>query len=268
MRLARILIFKSRVVLCCAALLTFSAARLSADNIAFMGTVTGQFGTIDLNTGVFTLLGNSGQTLAGMAVANATLYATSYHTSTGTLYTVNPANGSLTVVGTSSVDIDDFGSTTSGLFAVGVNGDLYSINRLTGAATLIGPTGLTFGTWRSLSTNSSILYFADGANLYTLNTTTGAATLIGNMGGPEEGALLLEAGILYGGENLPAFAVDTLNTTTGTATVGPSVTGTSSSFFALAPNPLPAKTPEPTTLALLGAGVTVLAARKRGSSPK
>ena len=263
MRLARILTFTSRVVLCCAGLLVVFAARLKADNIAFMGTISGQFGTIDLNTGVFTSLGNSGETLAGKAVASATLYATSYHTSTGTLYTVNPANGSLTVVGTSSIDIDDFGSTTSGLYAVGVDGDLYSINRLTGAATLIGPTGLAFGTWRSLSTNSSTLYFANGANLYTLNTTTGEATLIGNMGGPEEGALLLEGGILYGGENLPALVADTLNTTTGAATVGPSVTGTSSSFFALASNPLPAKTPEPTTLALLGAGITALAVRRR-----
>src|SRR6516162_11142569 len=109
MRLARILTFTSRVVLCCAGLLVVFAARLKADNIAFMGTISGQFGTIDLNTGVFTSLGNSGETLAGKAVASATLYATSYHTSTGTLYTVNPANGSLTVVGTSSIDIDDFG---------------------------------------------------------------------------------------------------------------------------------------------------------------
>jgi PEP-CTERM motif len=268
MRLARILTFKSRVALCCAALLIFSTARLHADNIAFMGTVSGQFGTIDLKTGVFTVLGNSGQTLAGMAVADATLYATSYHTSVGTLYTVNPANGSLTAVGTSSIDIDDFGSTTSGLYAVGVDGDLYSINSAAGAATLIGPTGLAFGTWRSLSTNSSILYFANGAYLYTLNTTTGAATLIGNMGGPEEGAMLLEGGILYGGENLPVLAVDTLSIATGAATVGPSLTGTSSPFFALAPNPLPAKTPEPTTLALLGAGITALVVRKRLACPK
>ena len=60
MVLARIRTFKSRVALCYAALLVFSAARLNADNIAFMGTVSGQFGTIDLKTGVFTLLGNSG----------------------------------------------------------------------------------------------------------------------------------------------------------------------------------------------------------------
>jgi hypothetical protein len=181
----RIQLAKSRVAVCCTMLLLLLVVTAKADNIAFMGTVSGEFGTIDLNTGVFTLLGNSGVTLAGMAVANATLYGSSYHTSTGILYSINPTNGSLATIGTSSLDIDDFGSTTSGLYAVGVDGNLYSIHASTGAPTLIGSTGVGFGSWRSLSTNSSTLYFADGTNLCTLNTSTGAATLIGNMGGPE-----------------------------------------------------------------------------------
>jgi hypothetical protein len=198
-----------------------SVAGLKAD-IAYMGTDTGEFGTIDLGTGVFFLLGNSGQTLAGMAVANAKLYGTSDHTATGTLYTINPADGSLTVVGTSATNFDDFGSTTSGLFAVGFDRNLYSINSATGGTTLIGPTGIGLGSWRGLSTNSSTLYFADGVNLYTLNTNTGAATLVGPMGGGVEiGALLQENGTLYGGVETPSLMVDTLNPTTGAATTGP-----------------------------------------------
>jgi hypothetical protein len=161
----------------------FGAFSVKADDIAYMGVVGGDFGTIDLNTGVFTALGNSGQTLAGMAVENGMLYGSSYHT-TGDLFTINPANGSLTSIGTSNLDYDDFGSTTSGLYAVGTDANLYSINATTGAPTLIGPTGLGLGSWRSLSTNSSTLYFADGADLYTLNTTTGAATLVGDTHSP------------------------------------------------------------------------------------
>jgi len=187
---------RSKTGWCCFALCLLSAPVLLADNIAYMGTVSGQFGTIDLNTWAFTLLGNSGLTLAGMAVANATLYGSSYHTGAGDLYTINPLNGAVTVVGTSGIDYDDFGSTTSGLYAVATNGSLYSINASTGAATLIGATGLSFGSWRSLSTNSSALYFADGTNLYTLSTTSGAATLVGSLGSVEEGAMLLEGGIL------------------------------------------------------------------------
>jgi len=189
--------------MCRVVLFILSAASLNANSIAYTGSSTSQFGTIDLNTGVFISLGNSGQTLAGLAVAGGSIFGTSYHTANGTLFTVNPANGALTSVGTAAgIDYDDFGSTTSGLYALNFGGtqDLYSFNPSTGAATLIGPTGLGYGLWRGLSTNSSTLYFADGANLYALSTSTGPATLVGAFGGSVQmGALLMEAGTLYGG---------------------------------------------------------------------
>jgi hypothetical protein len=224
---------------CGVALSIASAAAFAADNIAYMGTVAGEFGTIDLNTGVFSILGNSGQTLAGMAVTNGMLYASSYHVP-GKLFTVNPANGSVTLVGNStSLVYDDFGSTTSGLYAIGTDAALYSINSTTGAETFIGPTGLTFGSWRALSTNSNTLYFANGPNLYTINRNTGAPTLVGSMGGPQIGALVEGDGQLYGGADSPSLQVATLNITTGLATIGPSLTGSSSPFYAIAPYPLP-----------------------------
>ena len=234
---------------------TLSAFSVKANDTAYMGVNGGDFGTIDLGTGVFTILGNSGQTLAGMAVASATLYGASYHTASGSLFTINPADGSLSTVGTSTVNYDDFGSTTFGLFAVGIDASLYSVNSATGAATLLGPTGLAFGSWRSLSTNASALYFANGANLYTLDTATGAPTLIGNMGGPQIGAMLMENGILYGGQETPGLRVDTLDPTTGLATAGPGLIGSTNPFYALAPNPLP--TPEPTTAVLLLSGAVL-----------
>jgi hypothetical protein len=242
-----------RLVLCCIVLL-ISAIGLKADSIAFAGSVTGAFGTIDLNTGVFTSLGNSGQTLSGMAVAGGSLFAASYHTANGTLFSVNTANGALTGIGSASgVDFDDFGSTTTGLYAVSFGGtqDLYSINPSTGAATLIGPTGLSYGAWRGLSTNSATLYFADGVDLYTLSTTTGAATLVGAFGGSSEmGVLLTEGGILYGGDDVNN-TVDTINVTNGAATVGPS-SGLTGSFYGLAPNPIPTPSvPEPSTLSMV-----------------
>ena len=225
---------------------------LQADNIAYMGVIGGDFGTIDLNTGVFTVLGNSGQTLAGMAVENGMLFGSSYHTAAGTLYSINPANGSLTTIGSSSLDYDDFGSTTSGIFAVGTDTSFYSVNPANGATTLIGPTGIGLGNWRSLSTGASSLYFSSGANLYTLNTSTGAATLVGNMGGPQIGAMLLEGGNLYGGQDSPSLAVDTIDPLTGAATTGPGLTGSTAAFFALAPNPIPL--PEPSIVSLLAVG--------------
>jgi len=261
-----------RMVWCSIAVLILSAAGLKAD-IAYAGSSTGAFGTIDLGTGAFTLLGNSGQTLAGLAVADGSIFASSYHTADGTLFQVNPANGILTTIGSApGVDYDDFGSTTSGLYAVSFSTtqDLYSINPVTGAATLIGPTGLGYGSWRGLSTNSGALYFADGPDLYTLNTNTGAGTLVGAFGSSAEmGVLLTEGGTLYGGDETND-KIDTINSITGAATIGPSPSGFPGAFYGFAPFPVPttAVTPEPQLFGLVGGGFLVLALLRRRLAAK
>lgn len=142
--------------------LIFGALSAKADNLAYMAASTGEFGTINLDTGTFSLLGNSGQVLWGLGVANATLYAVSYwNTNPGSLYTVNPADGSLTLVGTSGIPYNLFGFTPKALYAVAFDGNLYSIDPATGAATLIGPTGISFDGSGSLAPYASSLYLTD-----------------------------------------------------------------------------------------------------------
>ena len=256
-----------------ASLLTGISAH--ADNLAFAGSSTGAFGVMDLNTGSFTSLGNSGQTLSGLAVAGGSLYAASYHEANGALFSVNPSSGSLTPIGSATgVTYDDFGSTSTGLYAVslGATQNLYSINPTSGAATLVGPTGLSYGTWRGLSNGSDQLLFSDGPNLYSLNTSTGAASLIGALGGSAElGVLLSEGGLLYGGDDVN-LTVDTINPSTGSATVGPHPgSGFSGTFYGLAQDPLTTSTPtqptspvpEPGTLGLLAIGGSTLEALRR-----
>src|SRR5581483_8281558 len=209
------IMFRSTLVI----FFALSSVCLQADDMAYAGVNRGPFGITDLNSGAFSSAGNSGQTLAGLAVANGSICATSYHAGS-TLYNVNPSNGALTSIGTTGIDVDDFGSTTGGMWAVDTSANLYSINPSSGAATLVGSTGLSLGSWRSLSNNSATLYFANGADLYTLNTSTGAPTLVGAFNGSaEEGTLLFEDGILYGGDNVNN-TVDTINIVTGVATLG------------------------------------------------
>jgi hypothetical protein len=217
-----------------AALAVLLAGGLEAKNLAYIFTGTDQFGTIDLDTGAFTQLGNTGVKLSGLGVAQGALYGGQNGGST--LYQVNLADGSLTVVGTGNIAYYDTGSTTKGLYAIDGSFKLYSVDPASGAVTLIGPTGVVPGEYTGMSTNSKSLYLTVSSNLYVLNTTTGAATLLGNTGTSAIGAMVFEGGKLYAGVYSP-YQVDTLNTSTGEGTFVSDPSGNlAGNFWGLAPS--------------------------------
>ena len=223
-----------------------------ADVLAYGATGNDLFGVLDLNTGVFTELGDMGQRLTGLGVAGGVLYGTGYPYSSPNLFTVNPANGALTLVSNSfSAGFYDFGSTTTGLYADGNDGNLYSINPMTGAATLIGPTLLG----NFMSTGSNTLFVTGLNDLYSINTTTAAAALVGfpNVGYID---LVAEGGTIYAvSEGLQIY---TLNGSNGAATFVANVSGLSDDFFwGLAPDPL-STTPIPAALPLFASGLGML----------
>ena len=235
-------------------LVTF-AASLEADDKAYMlGTaapgVQNPLGIVDLNTGVFTLIGNMGSGgYDGLAVANGVLYTEQ----NGLLYSVNTSNANLTLIGgLTGNNLATFGSTTTGLYGVGNSGSssvttLFSINPQTGAITAIGPIGASAvpngtGFYSRLSVGSSTLYLENNSNLYTINTTTGAATQVGTTDGNDylTSVPLFENGTYYAGTG---SGIATINVTTGQITPGSAISGGPGSPIGLAPDPLPAGTP-------------------------
>jgi hypothetical protein len=246
-----------------AAMLVFvlaSAGAVMADNIAYEATGSDNFGTVNLNTGVYTQIGNMGQLLSGLGVANGAIYGGVEGGST--LYRVNTANGALTAIGSGNMNYWDTGSTLSGLYALGTDGYLYSINPSTGATTSIGSIGFSKGAVGTigLSTNSGTLYLTVNANLYTLNTATGAATLVGNTSTSGIGALVTESGTLYGGVSSP-LSIYILNPGTGAGMFVANQSAAYGNFWGL--TPLPTPVPIPGALVLFGPGLAGLAAMKR-----
>jgi hypothetical protein len=103
--------------------------------------------------------GSTGLTLAGLGSYGGVIYGAAYRGSTLYSININTSTGPLTTIGTGNIAYGGFGSTTSGLYAFGLDGDLYSIDPTNGVATDIGPTGLSFGgTVMGMSSGSSTLY--------------------------------------------------------------------------------------------------------------
>lgn len=231
----------------------------TATPIAYMVTRTDHFGTIDLGTGVYTDIVNTGLLLSGLGISGGSLYAGL--TNSTTLYKVDQVTGATTIVGSGSNAYGATGSTVSGLYGIeNIGGGLrlFVINPINGATTLIGSTGLTTGSVYGVSTGSSSLYLANDTNLYTLNTSTGAATLVGSMGSVTLGGMVSIGGVLYGGVFTPTVEIATLNTSTGAAAIGPLVSGAQGNFYGLA-SFASASTPEPATFGLLLVGGALLA---------
>jgi hypothetical protein len=223
------------------------ASNLKADDYAYMigaqyGGNTSPFGTVDLNSGVFTLIGNMGPgSYSGLGLLNGVVYTEQ----NGLLFSVSTSNGSVTQIGgITGNNLATFGSTTTGLYGLGSSGSqsvatLFSINPQTGALTAIGPIGSNIigngqGFYARLSVGSGTLYMENASNLYTINTATGAGTQVGttDSNGYLTSVLLFENGTYYSGSG-SVFA--TVNNATGQISPHSSVFGGPGSIVGLAP---------------------------------
>jgi len=207
---------------------------------------------IDLTTGQYTFIGNTGKVLAGLGNYGGALYA-GVNTSTE-FYRINPANGSLTFIGDGGVPIVATGSTTNGVYELGFDDNLYSVNLGNGALTLIGNTGIPIVSPVGMSANGPNLFINTQSSLYLVSTITGVASLLGSTSPVNLGTMVFIDGIWYGGSATdPPFKIFTFNPNKAAITI--SLGSNSPLFWGLAPVEV---VPLPGALSLFATGLGAL----------
>lgn len=175
----------------------------------------GRIGTVDVETGLATVIGNSGVNFTDIAFdPNGNLYGVSFNT----LYSINKATAAATKIG--SLGISDANSLVFGadgtLYAVGnTSGNLYTINTATGTATVLFNTGYTSG--GDLAFLNGTLYYTDALSLLSINLNSKQTTFIGSIGAyPVFGLAATDNGILYG---VAKNSIYSINVSTGAGTL-------------------------------------------------
>lgn len=173
--------------------------------------------SVDFGTRTATLIGNTGQTYEGIALApDGTLYGTTF---VGELYTINTTTGASTLIGDTGLGniegLDFNGGTLLGVNFV-PKPSVYSINLTTGVATLVATANIETGVVRAMAVldANTILMRGDGENnsepmLFSLDLGTGNTTALGQLVPFIPAMDFLSDGSLYGLDNIgDAYSID------------------------------------------------------------
>lgn len=174
----------------------------------------GDLYTIGTADGSATLIGNTGLVSCcivepgGMRWDRTTgttyLVIDDFNARTSTLYTIDLATASTTLVGPLEALIRDIAIDSSGLmFGIDSDADtLVAIDKTTGAVQTIGSLGIdaVFGQGLDFDAETGVLYLAsmnsDESTMYTVDPTTGATTPIGLMGGELDSMAIAKSGVV------------------------------------------------------------------------
>lgn len=243
---------------------SLTSGAVAAEILYGVTLINNQLLTLDTATGAATLVGplSSSMSALGLATSGGRLYT--FDQVADVIREIDPATGS--TVTTHDVGLGNLigegglammGNGTGFLVTGnGVTGNLYSFNVNTNTSSLIGPT-LSFD---GLEFIGGVLYGINQVNgaLYTVNQGTGQTTLVGpgiTPAGSLSGLAARSDGTLFGLQNgTTLYSID-------------AATGIATSIGATGFNDIAGLTffddqepiPEPSTIALLGAGLAAMA---------
>lgn len=249
----------------------------SADVNVYAATVSGGFGTLDLDTSTFTSLGqsfpvNSSSAIFGMGFVGSTLYGVDNNTPGAEFYSISTLNGALTHINTLSVSA--VGGTTDGVNFWGVTQDAPpAVFEANISGTVINSFSLGApvspsnpGDGLVAFDSSGNLYISQltGGNdeLYAVNTMTNVVTDVGTLGGQAYTGLIFNNNTLYATDALNNLYTYSVSPVFGGVTQigGPTmITNLASGDYltALAAQPSGGAVPEPSTLVMFGIGIAV-----------
>lgn len=276
------------VMLLAAGAILSGGSPLAADMIGFSVRLRGhgkkhggnKFSTINITNGAHSFLDGINADVKGLSFDPTDQLLYGLDSDSDDLITIDPNNGSFTIVGDTGLDLNSTGlaiDSTGNLFAVDTSGGdsaLYAIDTSNGNATLLGNTGVNG--IDSIAFFQSQLYgiSASSRSLYAINANNGQADLAMSLdnvlaSGTPTGLGTNAAGNLYGiaGDSGDIFQIDPIN---NLATLAGDTLKGYESFAFTPPALIPAVVPEPSSLALLVVGFVSLAGagwqRKRRKS--
>lgn len=96
-----------------------------------------------------------------------------------------------------TIGVAPLATATTEMIGVDYAGSVYRINAATGSSTLVGPSGVGALNSLALDTSGTVYAGSAGGNLYVIDKTTGVATLVANIGGDLRGLAISSTDVLY-----------------------------------------------------------------------
>ncbi len=165
------------------------ASALNASHAApiiFIGDVAGVLGTVDVDTGDVTVIGDMGVVMTDIAFdPNGNLFGIDFDN----LYAINSTTAEIALIGPTfsgiSLSLNSLVFSSAGtLYAA--NTSLHTLDPLTGASTLVGNGGDAYDSSGDLAFINGGLYLSSTTlsadDLFLLDESTGAGTRIGSLG--------------------------------------------------------------------------------------